>query len=149
MRVAVTMTSEAFARVIHKNNRDRWIQIFQCKAEHGEKAKVPDHKKQPDGSENPDCKTFKAAQSDSYGGQGSGWDVGAMVYFNQQVQAIQEFRAEEKGREPEDQHYRQVSHLIQDEHEIQHDTPCPTTTPGKKHKASEAQMAPRKSLLPP
>ena len=101
MRVAVTMTSEAFARVIHKNNLGRCIEIFKCKSENGEKAKVPDHKKNPDGSENPHYKTFKAAWSDSHGGQGSGWDVGAMVYFKQQVQAIQDFRVEEKGREPE------------------------------------------------
>ena len=144
MRVAVTMTSEAFARVICKNNRDRWIKIFECKAQHGIKAKVPDHKKNPDGSENPPHKTFKAEWSDSYGGQGSGWDVGAMVHFNQQVQAIQDFRAEEKAREPEDQHYRQVLHLIQDEHEIQHDSPFPTTTPGKKRKRS-ANGTPKES----
>ena len=43
-----TISSEAFARVIYKNNRDRWLAIFKYKAEKGEKAKVPDHKKNAD-----------------------------------------------------------------------------------------------------
>ena len=144
MRVAVTITSEAFARVIYKNNRDRWMAIFKCKAQHGDKATIPDRKKLADGSQNPQCKTFKAEWSDSYGGQGCGWDVGAMVYFNQQMQAIQEFRTAEKAREPQHQHYRQVLHLIQDEHDIEHDTPFPTTTPGKKRKRS-ANGTPKES----
>jgi len=144
MRVAVTITSEAFARVIYKNNRDRWIAIFKYKAQHGNKATIPDRKKHSDGSPNSQYKTFKAEWSDSYGGQGCGWDVGAMVYFNSQVEAIQQFRTAEKGREPQDQHYRQVLHLIQDEHELEHDTPFPTTTPGKKRKRS-ANGTPKES----
>ena len=40
-RVAVTITSEAFARVIYKNNRDRWIAIFKYKAQHGERPRSP------------------------------------------------------------------------------------------------------------
>lgn len=135
-RVAITITSEAFARVIYKNNRDRWIAIFNYKAKYGAKAKIPDHKKMADGSENPLCNKFKAEWSDSYGGQGSGWDPAAMVYFNQQVGLIQQFRAEEQSRAAADQHYRQVLHLIQDEHDIAHDTPFPTVTPGKKRKRS-------------
>ena len=61
-----------------------------------------------------------------------------MVYFNKQVDEILRIRESEKARQPEEQHYRKVLHLIQDEYHIDHDTPYPTTTPGKKRKRTPA-----------
>ena len=68
-------------------------------------------------------------------------------YFNEQIQVIQSFRAQEQGRDPDDQFYRQVLHMIQDDNGVERDTPFPTSTPGKKRKRSP--NGPPKESPPP
>lgn len=93
-KVLVTVTSEAFAHLMFKNHRDKWVADYELK-KNNRKAKIPKYVKE-------DVSTHKHQNrwSSSRTGQVQcgGWAKEAFDYFEKKKKDVQKFRREEEGR---------------------------------------------------
>ena len=91
-KVLVTVTSEAFALVLWANSRDKWLADFKLRV-NNKRAKIPKYNK-----EDPVTWKHQNKWSNSRSGQiqGGGWSRDALVFFNQTITSINEWRAEQQ-----------------------------------------------------
>lgn len=87
-KVLVTKTSEAFAHLLWANSRDKWLADFILKAAN-KKAKIPKYNK-----DNPSTHKHQNKWSNSRTGQiqGGGWNKEALIFFNESIDKISEWR---------------------------------------------------------
>jgi hypothetical protein len=126
--------SEAFAYVLFKNCRDKWMVNYAYLRKHNKnkKATVPRYKKT-------DPSTFKHQNrwlnANTVNVCGGGWHLEVLKYFNTQMKAVQEFREkEEKDGYP---NYTLVQNLIKINNNIKMDDDGDSVS--KKQKREEAQ----------
>lgn len=93
-KVLVSITSEAFAYVVYKNCRDKWIADFGYiksagTTKSGKKPTVPKFNK-----DDPDTHKHQNLWSNSRTGAvaGGGWHEDAMIYLNEMIEKVQKFR---------------------------------------------------------
>ena len=91
-KVAVTVTSEAYALINYENNRERWINLYKWKKANPKVKTTPKYSKR----RHEETKDYQAKWSDCKGGQQSGWDDEALTTFEAHKTRIKEFRAQEK-----------------------------------------------------
>ena len=90
-KVFVTTTSEACGLLQFENNREKWIQNFKYKKQHGSKATPPTHNKKKK-----ETLPYKSKWSDTNQGQGSGWDTAAYGVFKDRIQHVKNFRKQDE-----------------------------------------------------
>lgn len=88
--ITCTRASEAFGLVQFENSRDKWIEVFKWKDQHGWKRKAPTYNQKKQ-----ETHKFKAKWSDYKTGQCSGWDPVAYQTFVQRKQQIVDIRKKE------------------------------------------------------
>jgi hypothetical protein len=133
-KVLVTTTSEAFAYVLFKNCRDKWMADYAYLRKHkkNKKATVPRYKKT-------DPSTFKHqnrwSNANTGNVPGGGWHLEALKYFNTQMKEVRAFREKEgKNGYP---NYTLVQNLIKINNDIKMDDDGDSVS--KKRKREEAQ----------
>lgn len=91
--VLVTITSEAYAQVLYKNCRDKWLADLEFfKSKGGKKVSVPKCDK-----DKPDTHKHQNLWSNSRTGAvaGGGWAPEAMEHLNERIKAVQTFRKQQ------------------------------------------------------
>ena len=94
-KVCVTITSEAFARLMYVNCRKKWINTFEFKQQNGEKAIIPNTKLD---KETP---KYQGKWSDTMTGRvkGAGWDPACKKVFNAYINDISKTRADDEAKD--------------------------------------------------
>ena len=90
MKVYVTITSEAFGRLVFENCRDKWVEIFKWRdAQPSSKKRTnpPTYK-----ANKPETHKFKAKWSDNNIGQTTGWSKDAYERMKELMAEIKAFR---------------------------------------------------------
>jgi hypothetical protein len=95
-KVLVTVASEAFGLLMWENCHDKWVNYFDLKDKHGEKAPVPT------GKNDPEAAKHQAKWSDGSSGQVKygGWKDEAYDFFEKLKKELKAWRKneEEKGK---------------------------------------------------
>lgn len=128
-RVLVSVPSEAFGWLVLENNREKWINMFQFKEQHGQAKPIP--------NKGEEAAPFKARWTDSKVGQVKfgGWDEEAFQAYEAWKKLIREFRKDQLEKK-DNQCFRYVRDLIREDHGISSETPADKKKRGKKRKTS-------------
>lgn len=92
-KVCVTITSEAFARLMYVNCRDKWINTFEYKKKNGEKAVIPNTKVDKE------TVKYQGKWSDTMTGRvkGAGWNPACKKVFNAYISDISDTRSKDEA----------------------------------------------------
>jgi hypothetical protein len=136
-KVLVTITSEAFAYVLYKNGRDKWMADYAYLKNNPRAKMTPKYKKD-------DPSTFKHANKWSNSNTGSmvgaGWHTDALEYFVKKMKDVQEFRNEQELHDYG--LYKFAKELIREENMIKDDeTGEEPEGGGKKRKRDEGDRS--------
>ena len=102
-KVLVPVTSEAFAQLMYKNCREKWMAVWQYRKVHGRKAKVPKYSKTDQTTHK-----YDGLWSNPRSGQveGGGWHMDGLQYLMDRMEAVAAVRAADKAND-----YAKMKHV--------------------------------------
>jgi hypothetical protein len=136
-KTCVTVSHEAFARLLFQNCREKWLNTFRHKKTHGEKTPIPTRKDEPG------YEKFQAKWSDRRNGQvkGGGWaEESRKVFINMMREIMKDREDDQKNGWRK---HRYAKDLVRAKYEVTAETP-PTTA--RKRRKRYQTVTPEQTL---